>query len=190
MDRDNICKIFSNEFDRIAEFYPIAIPMLIEILHDLPDDKFWTEPASSTGVHHPRTSNILGGNIVHTKQAFWIADTIINTMQIVNEQKGYILSAVLLHDIDKFTESIGSHGITAAKKIRQYCEARKFDFNFTNAVSRCVMLHMGKWGDIKMDDNIFDMVGIVHLSDYLSSRPFLEFNEKEIPIWKNTKHTI
>ena len=190
MDRDNICKIFSNEFDRIAEFYQIAIPMLIEMLHDLPDDKFWTEPASSTGVHHPKTSNTIGGNIVHTKQAFWIADTIIDTVNMDNKQKAYILSAVLLHDIDKFTESIGSHGITAAQKIRQYCQERKFDIHFSNAVSRCVMLHMGKWGDIKMDNNEFDMAGIVHLSDYLASRPFLEFNEKEIPIWTCTKHTI
>jgi hypothetical protein len=180
MTKNEICKTFRNEFDKISEYNQLIIPILIDMLHDLPDDKFWTEPASSTGVHHPKTSNGIGGNVIHTKEAFWIADSILNTTKMQDDNKSYVLSAVLLHDIDKFTQSIDEHGITASKKILDYCESRQFNLQASIMISRCVMLHMGKWGKIKMDDNIFDMAGIVHLSDYLSSRPFLEFNESEV----------
>ena len=50
-----------------------------------------------------------------------------------------------------------------------------------------VKYHMGKWGAEQLNDiscrllsSTVECIKIVHLSDYLSSRPFLEFNESEV----------
>jgi len=189
MNKESIKSILEKELSEISMHNKKIAVITLQILEELTDDDFWTKPASATGVHHPKTSNCIGGNIIHTKQAFWIGTTILNTISedfISSEKRACVLSAILLHDIDKFNESLENHGITASEKILKYKNATIFPYWIVD-ISLMVKYHMGKWGAEQLNDiscrllsSTVECIKIVHLSDYLSSRPFLEFNESEV----------
>lgn len=141
--------------------------------------EFWTKPASSTGVNHPKTSGGAGGNIVHTKSAFWIADTLCDVWMfagVIDKLRICILAAVLLHDFHKFTDSLGSHGITAADLL-----GSDDSQPYIKLICHGVRYHMGRWTDGAIGwggqtTDFAQVAHIVHIADMLSSRRWLEYN--------------
>lgn len=181
--------IFEQEINAIREISVVVAAITVELLENLTGEMFWTEPASKTGVHHPKTSNGVGGNIVHTKSAFWIAHTILKTHKTMfNETKASILSAVLLHDLDKFNASLEEHGHIAAERIKSFdsllCQQNG---KIVYGIATMVSFHMGEWGKYRIENcsfyqSLIECCKIVHLADLISSRPYIEFNEREITI--------
>ena len=123
MNKSIIRDIFNDELKIIDKFNQEISQLTVNVLHDLADDGFWVNSASKTGVHHPKTSNVYGGNIIHTKHAFYIALTLISADPIflnLHNTVACILSSILLHDILKFSNTLESHGTIAANKILIY----------------------------------------------------------------------
>lgn len=183
--------LFSEELEYLNQINARVCEHVINLLKYNSDEKFWTESASKTGVHHPATSNCYRGNVMHTRQAFWIANGIIESWQDIeskDEIKIIVLSAILLHDLDKFSESLEKHGHTAASKIYYYLgnnldKLIGIDF-YMMIIGLCVEYHMGKWGkhEYKLLKNKTTnlAVQITHTADYLASRAFLEFNHHQL----------
>jgi len=190
---EQIEQIFSKEIARMRELSREStrdIVMFTKHCLSMAGLGFWTSPASKTGVNHPLTSNGYGGNIVHTKSTFWIADTICKTVYDENDETerldyACVLSACLLHDLDKFIDSLETHGGHAADRINMEIERIDKGNIYFRLISFGVRHHMGKFGntdystwlrDVMPRSRFEHVARAVHLADYLSSRRFLEFN--------------
>lgn len=151
-------------------------------------DKFWYMPASSTGKYHPETSLGNGGLYRHTKQVFWTALTILNSQMFENVNRDIVLAACILHDGwkygNKHNHTLRNHGVVAVAEIKALIERTNF-FRGTPAwyqhLLDCVQAHNGKFNKEWTDEFTLEMK-IVHIADYLASRPFLEFKEAKCPI--------
>lgn len=181
----NVNKVFHKELQQISIYSDTVSNYTKRLLHKLPIDRnFYYSCASTTKVHHPETSNVVGGQIIHVKSAFWIGNELIKSTwigdELTNIQKACILGAILLHDIDKFNESTEDHGVTGALKILSLInefENQKIIYY----IGIGVRYHMGKFGSaIAENDNLGKpellIAHVVHQCDFLSSREFLLFD--------------
>lgn len=145
---------------------------------------FWSKPASSTGKYHPNSSAGEGGLVIHTKQVFWIAKTIIDTC-LFDINPDIVLSACLLHDGWKYNESscwtLKNHATIAVNEIDKI--VRKDDFfaygrpDWYLLLLDCILSHNGRFTkDWNYKNKLTDEQKIVHLADIISSRKFLLFN--------------
>ena len=182
-EKSLIEKHFSKELKQIKS---MTLSNIVRTALENVSDDFWKMSASSSGVNHPKTSNGCGGQITHIKSAFWIAHTLCGVAPVSERTKDLILSAILLHDIEKKSHNIDSHakcGAIAVEKIMHDMHNRKvlsFDFPMDQRKSllRLVENHMGHYGDNYNPGNIDEF--IVHAADMIASRKWCEFNAKEI----------
>ena len=189
---DYVRIVFAKELEQLKSHSEEMCEHVVNIL-SMASDSFWTKPASATGVHHPETSNGIGGNIMHTKQAFWILSTLLDGDSVMSSNKAYLASgcsAILLHDICKFEFPLESHGYAGSKLINDYIsntEMSESCKDMLQIAARCVAFHMGKWGDVNLQFSnptcrydVDQLIVYVHQADYISSRPYLLFNYKEV----------
>ncbi|HCL4447182.1 hypothetical protein EJM73_08815 [Clostridium botulinum] len=160
----------------------------IEILEQVPN-YFYSEPASTSGLHHPSYALGQGGLLRHTLSAGLIALELFrnNTVCIDfnNREKHLMLSAIILHDTFKQGleggKYVTDHPIIASSFISQFNQDI-LPIEEVGIICNCISTHMGEWTyDYKLKRNVLskpqtEMQKFVHLCDYLSSRRLLEVN--------------
>lgn len=144
---------------------------------------FYKIAASSTGKYHPRYALGECGLLRHTVAAAKIACDIVNLDMFVltDDEKDYIICALLLHDVCKSGVSdeptkytLHTHPLLAAELVKAHCSKE-----FADNVAPLIASHMGQWNTCKWDKGVLPlpvtkMQQIVHLCDYLASRKYLE----------------
>lgn len=151
------------------------------------NEKFFHEPASSTGKYHPDYALGEGGLYRHTRAAVKIANELLQLEMYNNfsdNEKDFIICALILHDtcksgIDwdsKYTKH--THPLDAGQLIYQVTEESD-NGEFGDCVATLVESHMGQWNTCKWDKHVLpkpetEAQKFVHLCDYLASRKFLE----------------
>lgn len=177
----------------LAKIENSEILSFTEIVLKNAPDSFFNYPASSTGKYHPVTSLGSGGLIVHTKEVFWIANTILDTqLDIFNNcNKDIVLSSCLLHDIYKYGDNnyhmMKNHGSSAVWWIECLPDVEQFFSVYDKYhlpkwylhILNCIHAHHGRFSTEWGDTYTIEMA-IVHISDYLASRKFLLFDEQNI----------
>lgn len=158
--------------------------LTIDVLEKV-NEKFFIEPASSTGKYHPDYAQGEGGLYRHTCAAVKIANSLLSLEYydklFSDGLKDYIRAAIILHDCCKsgidferpFT--CHEHPLLACDLVRDVvgpCE-------YTDAVCNLIKTHMGQWTKCKRSrielpapETTVQM--FVHICDYLASRKFLE----------------
>ncbi len=150
------------------------------------NDKFFTEPASSTGKYHPDYALGEGGLVRHTKAAVRIANDLLHleNSPFTPDEGDLIIAALILHDTCKSgiewegKYSKHEHPLLAKELIESSLEEGCI---FAREVGRLVASHMGQWStcnwsSIELPKPQDAMENFVHICDYLASRKYLEFN--------------
>ena len=120
-------------------------------------DAFWTQSASTTHKYHPRVSVGEGGLVRHTKLAVWWGLELAKALELerLNDET---VAALLLHDVLKREDNVGTHGLEMA-----FMMGIKYP-----AVRDAVARHMGRWTTGGWYRTEFTL--LVHLADYCASR--------------------
>lgn len=184
----------NNIFDReLQEIDNIHVRDFVRNILTVIPERFWTEPASSTGKYHPSSSLGYMGLVRHTKQVFWIAKTMRDTKMFEQANFNVVLAACLLHDAwkyygaSKFTYK--NHASLAVEKIDGIVALTGCfktllpdgsNPDWYNLLLECIQAHNGKFtsewtGEFNLEQKL------VHLADMLASRPFLNFEENKCP---------
>lgn len=158
------------------------------------NDKFYHEPASTTGKYHPSYALGEGGLYRHTVAAVKIAncirenDSVFDTLN--DENYDYIIAALILHDVCKcgkewqYKHTRHAHPLYASELIEEVLGSNSDDAKknyYVITVKSLVASHMGQWNRCTWDKAVLpiptsDEAKVVHLCDYLASRKFLEVN--------------
>ena len=180
------------ESDNIKEF-------VLDCFDKLTPNYFWEIAASSSGKHHPKIANRKHGLILHVKLCVWWGRKIAESFYQCDKEA--IISALLLHDIQKFGQTMdggkptlaaytSTHGMLLAVQMKQLLKKQNKIFHGTNAtIIACVGLHMGRWTDEILGDKWIkeyrdnNNVKIVQLADYCASRK-VGAKMEELDNWK------
>lgn len=191
MERDKIVELFDYELnsiknDNIREY-------TIKVLENV-NDKFFSEPASSTGKYHPNYALGDGGLVRHTKAAVRIFNSLYNLDCIDMDTGDYCRAALILHDTcksgvnweSKYT--LFEHPILVKELLlKTFGENLTQEENeYVEEVNRLVSSHMGQWNKSKYSPIVLPVPRFndeiwVHICDYLASRKFLEVNFDILP---------
>lgn len=178
-------KMYSNIFEN--EIQAIQSEDFRDFVRFYFDDKvgnwFWKSGASSTGNFHPKFAQGEGGLARHTKAVvkFCLELLRMSTYAYMKDTyKDYAIMACLLHDtckygtgndIDKTCYPI--HGELAAEQVAQAW----FEFFGAPApelLCMAIRSHMGQWVENKENRPFTNIDRLVHLSDYIASRNFID----------------
>lgn len=156
---------------------------LIKILNLLPD-YFYEVGASSTGKYHPLFAQGSMGLIRHTKAAVKIASELFNLEMfdsLTQREKDLVIYSLMVHDGLKYGNvkkefSLFEHPLLMGNFI---LENSKLDEK--EIISNMIKSHMGQWNTNKNSNVILPkpitkLEKIVHISDYLASRKYLNIN--------------
>lgn len=150
------------------------------------NEKFFTEPASSTGKYHPSYALGEGGLVRHTQAAVRIANDLLHLENnpFDPDEGDLIIAALILHDTcksgieweSKYTKH--EHPLLAVELIKSCFEEGSI---FPIEMERLISSHMGQWttcnwSDIELPMPLDAAQNFVHICDYLASRKYLEFN--------------
>lgn len=141
------------------------------------NDWFFTEPASSSGKHHPTFALGAGGLVLHTKAVVYFLKEILRSeMYDVDEyHSDLLIFSAILHDIKKYGDkenvnhTVKNHPELASKYVEDVNKTLKniLPKKDITYIQRCIERHMGIFGDNKPET---DDEKILHLSDLLASR--------------------
>ena len=157
---------------------------VIEVFNTLPV-KFWQIPASTSGAHHPKESNTIGGLIKHTLATVYFT---LELCEAFNINKDILLGASMLHDIGKALDE--PHDIVAATNIRRL--AKEYSSGEINELVECVRWHMGCWATGSTNCQTNEVGGkkfpfdftipqqIIHIADYVASRKRVNFDYEDL----------
>lgn len=172
------------ETEKIKEFVKTALKQAPK--------KFWKDPCSRTGKHHPPEDQVEGGIVVHSRKAVRVAIDLFRFYNIndrLTQEK--IIAACILHDINKNGNPWGpstdyEHGHIAGDELRDIKvsgELANSDKDLVDIIE-LVENHMGIWnkpnptpaliiGKKVTEKDIWH--NIMQLSDYWGSRKWCPF---------------
>ena len=146
-------------------------------------DWFWKSGASSSGKFHPIFSQGEGGLVRSTKAIVLFCTDflrLISYSYMKDEFKDFAIMACLLHDTCKYGVNhevdktcYKNHGELAANKVSQAW----FEFFGAPApelLCMAIRSHMGQWTENKDHRPFTNLDRLVHLSDYIASRSFID----------------
>ena len=190
--------------DELSVKAPALCKFSQELLDAMPE-YFWTEPASSSGRHHPEFSRGEGGLARHSLMVYrWLKMLLEANDQDMSEFVPGMVVAALFHDCCKrglpgsvnLQYTAFEHPLLSAKflldKAEQFAKDNKnfldmaiededaFKHNMAVAIS-CIETHMGKWTTSKYSDVTLPkpkspIQFMVHLADYCASRKCTTFD--------------
>ena len=142
---------------------------------------FWQSGASASGKYHPEFTHGEGGLVRHTRAVCMVCEELLRMSTYAYmkpDYKDYARLACLLHDTRKYgrgdeedKDCYKEHGAIAADDVRMAW----FEFFGTHAPDLLMMAirsHMGQWVENRDDRPFTNIDRLVHLSDYIASRPF------------------
>ena len=150
-------------------------------------DWFWKSGASSSGKYHPAFSQGEGGLVRHTKAVARFCEELLQMSPYAymrNEYKDYARAACLLHDTCKYgTQYVEDyayykkHGRVAADAV-DFAWSSFFDQgDAPELLLMAIRSHMGQWTENREDRPVTDIDRLVHMADYMASRPFIDIPE-------------
>ena len=144
---------------------------------------FWESGASSSGKYHPQFAQGKGGLVRHTRAVEWFCEELLRMSSYAYmraEYKDYARVACLLHDTRKYgsgdtedKDCYKEHGALAAND----CALAWFEFFGTpcpELLTMAIRSHMGQWVENREDRPFTNIDRLVHMADYMASRPFLD----------------
>lgn len=144
-------------------------------------DWFWKSGASSSGKYHPQFTKGEGGLVRHTKAVAWVCEELLRMSSYAYMKdiyKDYARVACLLHDTRKYgggdtedKDCYKEHGAIAAFDVA-VAWLSFFDTSCPELLTMAIRSHMGQWTENKDDRPFTNIDRLVHLSDYIASRPF------------------
>jgi HD superfamily phosphohydrolase YqeK len=149
-------------------------------------DWFWKSGASSSGKFHPQFTKGEGGLVKHTRAVAWMCEELLKMSSYAYmkaEYKDYARVACLLHDTCKYGgleedhDCYKIHGELAADKVA-HAWFEFFDGSHCpELLTMAIRSHMGQWTENREDRPFTNIDRLVHLSDYIASRSFLDIPE-------------
>ena len=149
-------------------------------------DWFWKSGASSSGKYHPAFAQGEGGLVRHTRAVCMVCEELLRMSTYAYmkaEYKDYARLACLLHDTRKYGDGdienhdcYKEHGKLAAEDVAAAWEEffrDEYDFHpCPEMLLLAIKSHMGQWVENREDRPFTNIDRLVHLSDYIASRPF------------------
>ena len=148
---------------------------------------FWKSGASSSGKYHPAFAQGEGGLVRHTKAVAWFCEELLRMSSYAymrDEYKDYARVACLLHDTRKYGGAdvedhtcYKEHGKIAADAVwlawnEFFCGA-----SCPELLTMAIRSHMGQWTENRDDRPFTNIDRLVHMADYMASRPFIDIPE-------------
>lgn len=161
---------------------------------------FWKSGASSSGKYHPNFTKGEGGLVRHTRAVEWVCEELLRMSSYAYmkaEYKDYARVACLLHDTCKYGEGdeenkdcYKTHGALAADAVyNAWHEFFTGGDHCPELLLMAIRSHMGQWVEDRDDRPFTNIDRLVHLADYIASRPFwdipkltAEYNEDSLPL--------
>ena len=149
-------------------------------------DWFWKSGASSSGKYHPAFAQGEGGLVRHTRAVCMVCEELLRMSSYAYmkaEYKDFARLACLLHDTCKYGRFIEDHtcykehGALAAQAIRNAWDAFFDRDDCPELLLMAIRSHMGQWVENRDDRPFTNIDRLVHLSDYIASRPFWDIPE-------------
>lgn len=152
---------------------------------------FWKSGASSSGKYHPQFAQGEGGLVRHTRAVEWVCEELLRMSSyayMCPAFKDYARAACLLHDTRKYgrgdtedKDCYKEHGALAAEDVAAaWAEFYRDEYDFQPCPELLLMAirsHMGQWTENRDDRPFTNIDRLVHLSDYIASRPFWDIPE-------------
>ena len=142
---------------------------------------FYEIGASSSGKHHPKFSQGVGGLVRHTKAVVMFAEELLRMSSYAymkEEYKDYVIAACILHDTCKYgmydeidTDEYKNHAENAVTNFLCYCGD---DYYPSELLLNAIKSHMGQWSTNKEDRPFTNIDRCVHMADYMASRKFID----------------
>lgn len=133
--------------DDLAKIKDTNVRTFTEAALEAVDDKFYTEPASSSGKFHPPEDNGAGGVVRHVKKGIVVVEQFARRAVFSEMERDIALSAFLLHDSCKNGVVWGkdtdyTHGYLASEWLKQF---RLEDAFAKETLLDAVRYHMAPW---------------------------------------------
>jgi len=148
---------------------------------------FFESGASASGKHHPEFTKGHGGLVRHTRAVEWVCEELLRMNPYAYmraEYKDYARVACLLHDTRKYgngdTENKNcykEHGKLAADAVTEAWEEFWGGVRCPELLTMAIRSHMGQWTENRDDRPFTDIDRLVHMADYIASRPFWDIPE-------------
>lgn len=126
-----------------------AIRQLVQQGLDAAPPEFWSEPSSSTGMHHPADEINPGGLAYHVARVGTMAEFLCDHYKVTGRQKDEIVGAALLHDIkkggDPWNKYASNHGPIASKWLAGLWKTSNDPS--TTKIRELVNNHMAQWNE-------------------------------------------
>jgi len=145
-------------------------------------DWFWKSGASSSGKYHPQFTKGEGGLVRHTKAVVWVCEELLRMSSYAYMKdiyKDYARVACLLHDTRKYgggdeedKSYYPRHGEAAANDVGVAWREFFHCHSCPELLLMAIHSHMGQWTENREDRPFTNIDRLVHLSDYIASRPF------------------
>ena len=180
--------MYSTYFER--EIQNIESEDLRDFVRDFFNTKvgawFFESGASASGKYHPEFTKGHGGLVRHTRAVEWVCEELLRMSSYAYmraEYKDYARVACLLHDVRKYGEGdiedkdyYKYHGEFAASDVA----LAWFEFFGTSCpelLTMAIRSHMGQWVENRDDRPFTNIDRLVHMADYMASRPFWDIPE-------------
>ena len=164
-------------------------------------DWFWKSGASASGKYHPAFTHGEGGLVRHTRAVCMVCEELLRMSSYAYmkaEYKDYARLACLLHDTRKYgggdaedKDCYKEHGAIAAFDV---CDAWQDFFGLDHECPELLLMairsHMGQWTENRDDRPFTNIDRLVHLSDYIASRPFWDIPELTSQYYEDTAQEI
>lgn len=146
---------------------------------------FFTMPASSSGKNHPEYARGKRGLLLHTKAVVYLLHEMFRSqMYDIDEyHQDLLIVAAIAHDIKKFGNTdytghtVKEHPELAAAYVENINSVYNIlDIDSINYIKRCILSHMGVWGNI-LPETVDEK--LLHLADLLASRKEITIDLKE-----------
>lgn len=147
-------------------------------------DWFWKSGASSSGKYHPAFAQGEGGLVRHTRAVEWFVEELLRMSSYAYmkaEYKDYARVAALLHDTRKYggendedKSRYPEHGRLAADAVAAAWLSFFDQGEAPELLLMAIRSHMGQWTENRDDRPFTNIDRLVHLADYMASRPFID----------------
>lgn len=147
---------------------------------------FFESGASSSGKHHPEFTKGHGGLVRHSRAVAWVCEELLRMSSYAYmkaEYKDFARVACLLHDTRKYGDGneenhdcYKEHGKLAADAVATAWQ-EFFHEPCSAFLYHAILSHMGQWTEDRDDRPFTNIDRLVHMADYIASRPFWDIPE-------------
>jgi hypothetical protein len=150
---------------------------------------FFVIPASSSGKYHPQYALGEGGLVRHVKACVMLVQELFRMEEygkFSSDEKDLIIASLILHDglksgLKKSDSTVSEHPLLMAEHVKGNKSLQNIiPTKYMDTISDNILTHMGQWryqyktGKAIMPKPKTKAQKLIHLTDYLCSRKFLE----------------